>query len=279
MLIALASVKHAPGVTTAALGLAAAWPGRVLLVECDPAGADIAAWLQLPAGPGLVDVALELRRANEQQASDPSALSRSATALDGDRLWLLRGVDDPRQAAAITGSWPALADQLRRLRHENDGPVDVIADCGRLSDAQVPWPVLETADVVVLILAPTVAGVRLVGRWLPSLQQRLGEGRYGQRLRLLVVGAGPYPAADVADALGLPLLGMLPEDRPAAASLAAGGGRRVGRSRLWRALSQVAHDLSAQQAALAAKDADDADPSGVISMVAAETAVAEPVVA
>src|SRR2546423_15418228 len=39
-LIAIASDKGAPGVTTAALALAAVRPRPVLLAECDPAGGD-----------------------------------------------------------------------------------------------------------------------------------------------------------------------------------------------------------------------------------------------
>ena len=135
------------------------------------------------------------------------------------------------------------------------------ADCGRLSDAHAPWPLMELADVVGLAVAPTVAGVLLAGRWLPALQQRLaGEGRCGPRLRLLVVGAGPYPAAEVAAALGLPLLavGVLPAHRSAAAALAAGGGRGLARSRLWRALSRLAHDIVSENAASADGTADGA---------------------
>src|SRR6201990_669347 len=49
-LIAIASDKGAPGVTTAALALAAVWPRPVLLAECDPAGGDLV--YRLPAGDG-----------------------------------------------------------------------------------------------------------------------------------------------------------------------------------------------------------------------------------
>ena len=41
-LIAIASDKGAPGVTTSALALAAVWPRPVLLAECDPSGGDLA---------------------------------------------------------------------------------------------------------------------------------------------------------------------------------------------------------------------------------------------
>ena len=51
-LIALASVKGSPGVTTTCLVLAAAWPGqRRLIIEADPAGGDLGPWLGLPPAP------------------------------------------------------------------------------------------------------------------------------------------------------------------------------------------------------------------------------------
>jgi hypothetical protein len=40
-LIALAADKGSPGVTTAAVALAAVWPRRVRLAETDPAGGDL----------------------------------------------------------------------------------------------------------------------------------------------------------------------------------------------------------------------------------------------
>ena len=100
MLVGLASVKHAPGVTTTALGLASAWLNRMLVAECDPAGADLPSWLQLPAAGGLVDALLELRRSTTADSSN--VLWEQALSLDADgRLRLLSGVDDPAQASAI----------------------------------------------------------------------------------------------------------------------------------------------------------------------------------
>ena len=64
-----------------------------------------------------------------------------------------------------------------------------------------------------------------------------------------MTGAGPYPPHEVADALDTPLLAALPTDPAAAQQLAAGGGRTLQRSRLWRALVQTADDLARQQTA------------------------------
>jgi Flp pilus assembly CpaE family ATPase len=265
MLVGLASVKHAPGVTTTALGLASAWPNRLLLAECDPAGADIPSWLQLPAAGGLVDALLELRRST---ANLPNVLWQQALSLDADdRLRLLSGVDDPVQAAAVESLWPLLAQRLAALSNDLKDPVDVIVDCGRLTERGTPWPLLEAADIVGVVLRPTVAGVRLTSRWLPQLRDRLGDdARFGRRLRLVVIGDGPYPAADVADALETPLLAALPADAAAAQLLTAGGGRALQRSRLWRALVQVADDLVKQQNVLSPAVAESTETIAAVDL-------------
>ena len=49
-LVAVASGKGAPGVTTASVVLAAVWPRPVLMAECDPAGGDLV--YRFPAADG-----------------------------------------------------------------------------------------------------------------------------------------------------------------------------------------------------------------------------------
>src|SRR2546429_3663151 len=66
-LVAIASDKGAPGVTTASVVLAAVWPRPVLLAECDPAGGDLlyrflAADGRLDPGRGLLSLAVAARR-------------------------------------------------------------------------------------------------------------------------------------------------------------------------------------------------------------------------
>ena len=115
-----------------------------------------------------------------------------------------------------------------------------------------PWPLLEAADIVGIVLRPTVAGCP-TGRAVGCRSCATGSATkpaFGRRLRLVVIGDGPYPAAEVAEALDTPLLAALPADAAAAQLLAAGGGRSLQRSRLWRTLGQVADDLASQQNAL-----------------------------
>ena len=66
-LIALASVKSSPGVTTTALALASMWKTapRRLLLEADPGGGDLGLWLGLPADSGLAGLAAAARHGHE----------------------------------------------------------------------------------------------------------------------------------------------------------------------------------------------------------------------
>ena len=41
-LIVIGAAKGGPGVTTAAVALAAVWPRRAIVAECDPSGGDLA---------------------------------------------------------------------------------------------------------------------------------------------------------------------------------------------------------------------------------------------
>ena len=62
----------------------------------------------------------------------------------------------------------------------------------------------------------------------------------------MLVGPGPYPPAEVADALGLDVAGHLPWDPDAAQALATTpvGSRQLTRSPLVRALRTLADDLA-----------------------------------
>ncbi|RYJ06001.1 MAG: hypothetical protein EON52_08655, partial [Actinomycetales bacterium] len=49
-LVAFASAKGSPGVTTASLLVGALWPRPTIVVECDPSGGDVA--LRMPGDDG-----------------------------------------------------------------------------------------------------------------------------------------------------------------------------------------------------------------------------------
>jgi hypothetical protein len=148
-LISLVSAKGAPGTTTAALAMAAVWPRPVLLADCDPAGGDVA--LRMPAAGGgaverdrgLISIAAASRR-----GLTGAQVREHVQRLDGG-LEILAGVRSPEQAAASAKLWGPLGSALDAL----DG-LDVLADCGRISDetnALLQLPILRSSRLVVLV--------------------------------------------------------------------------------------------------------------------------------
>lgn len=260
-LIALTAAKSS-GVTTSALALAGLWPTPVLLAECDPAGGDITAGLlrgALPAG-GLLDLALATRcgLSQEQFWDHTTALSDDGT------VRLLAGLADPAQSAAVRPAWPLLIQMLHALTlptstredgANEPGPLDVLADCGRLG-ADTPAELIAGADLVLLVLRPCLSQVAHTRTRLTCLRGRLGELADGPppEQGLLIVGAGPYTPSEITAALDLPVLGVLADDPWSAAVLSGLADRpaRFERSPLMRSARTVAADV--YQAARAAAD-------------------------
>jgi hypothetical protein len=218
-LYALVSAGGSPGVTTAAIALALAWPSAAIVAECDPSGGDILAGLltgHVPASLGLMEHAIEAGRDGSAAAR---ALGDQLIPLDaGGTRMLLPGLTDPRQAAGLTSAWPAVAATLAAQC------ADVIADCGRLDAGPgQPLAVLTTARTVALVLRPTIRQVWSARSRVEMLTQ-IGSGG---RLTLLLTGPGTYSAREVAQALGVPVAAELPDDARSAALLSDGvGGRR-----------------------------------------------------
>ncbi len=219
-LYALVSAGGSPGVTTAAIALALTWPSSVIVAECDPSGGDILAGLlgaNLPAGPGLMEHAIEAGRSSQAAAA---SLSTQLIPLDDDATsLLLPGLTDPRQAAGLASAWPVVASTLTAQ------PRDVIADCGRFdAGPEQPVAILSAARTVAIVLRPTLRQVWLAQPRVEMIEQLLG-GR--SRLTLLVTGPGTYLAREVGRALAVPVAAVLPADSRTASVLSDGlGGQR-----------------------------------------------------
>jgi Flp pilus assembly CpaE family ATPase len=98
---------------------------------------------------------------------------------------------------------------------------DALVDAGRLAGQQwtVIVPVLRAADQVLLAVRPTLRSVHAAQDTVIRLRYELGEL---SRVSTLVVGDGPYRAAEVATALEIRLAAQLPADRAAAGALSDG---------------------------------------------------------
>jgi hypothetical protein len=228
-LYALVSAGGSPGVTTAALALALSWPAQAIVAECDPSGGDILAGLlsgHEPAGPGLMEHAIEAGRSGQAAAA---GLFAHLLPLDDDRTrMVLPGLTDPRQAAGLASAWPAVAAALAAQ------PADVIADCGRLDAGPgQPHAVLSAARTVSIVMRPTLRQAWSAQPRVEMISQLLGDS---SRLTLLLIGPGPYTAHEIAHALGVPVAAVLSADSRTARLLSDGsrGQRQFGDGPLMR---------------------------------------------
>ena len=206
-LVAVAAAKAAPGVTTSALALAGVWPAdrQVLLVEADPGGGDLAARFGLAAQPGLVSLAAAARR-----QVDSALVGEHAQTLPGG-LGVLVGPPGAEQAAAALAMLaPTVLAGLDGL----DG-VDIIADLGRLDPGSPALGLASVASLLLVVVRPRLDELQHLAHRVPALR------RDCRALGVALVGTGPYPAEEIAAALGVEVLGALPSD-PRAASLLGG---------------------------------------------------------
>ncbi|WP_432506989.1 hypothetical protein [Kineococcus arenarius] len=180
------SAKGSPGVTTAALLVAALWPRDVVVLDADPAGGDVAARLPGPSGAvldaerGLLPLLTSARRGLTPQ----QLLGEAQPAAGGTAV--VCGLTRPQQAAAAVGSWPALSAAAAGL---GTFGTDVVVDAGRVTTEPVHLPLLRDADVVVLVLRDDVTSVLHARERLTALQTSLrrADGLL-PRTGVLVVG-------------------------------------------------------------------------------------------
>jgi len=247
--VSLASVKGAPGVTTLACLVAAAWPEgrRVVIVESDPSGGDLAARFRLSANQGWASFGAASRRLQGTETIRdhvqllPGGLAVMVRSRPGDRP------EDGRTVEALLDSADADAD----------GSWDVLADLGRLLPGERgagAW--LEHSTALAIVLRPDAPSVLRV-------RERVGAfRRRSAATGLVVVGRGSFRRSEIEQFTELPVLAEVPEV-PDAARLAGGTpGRpsRLVRSPLVRSAGRLASVLSADPARWPQAGEASADP-------------------
>ncbi|USX56434.1 chromosome partitioning protein [Lentzea sp. HUAS12] len=202
MLIAVASLKGSPGVTTFSLALASRWPApaRTALMEIDPSGGDVATRFCLPPSPGLLSLAVAART-----STDHAVLWQHAHALPGGLSAVIAPPDaDLTQAALCTLTSNSSTENIFRSAARDSGTV-MIADCGRIDHSSAAMHVVRQADALVLLTRAHADNLAHLTRRLPA------AAAWTPHPVLLLVGNG-YATADVAHELGVMPLGRIPHD-------------------------------------------------------------------
>jgi len=209
--IAVVSGKGAPGVTTLAIGLAAALANRgrrVVLVDADLRGGNVVGYLDLDPRRGMLGLTFG--------GNGASAEARLEEELqEGPGFMVLAGVERPDSRHNVSPELATAAVTTLRSLFE-DIVVDVGEAIGAVSSSTTD-AVLRSADRVLL-----VAGADLVALW--NARSAVGHVREGLGIAeeaMAVVlnrreGRQHYAPAEVERALGLPVLAVVREDRRSA---------------------------------------------------------------
>jgi hypothetical protein len=178
VLVAVASVKGSPGVTTLCLALAACWPdpAGVIVVEADPAGGDVAMRFGLAQSPGLLSVAAAARggtAAFGERPEEAQLLWRHAQMLPGDVPVVASPPDAGRARGALAvlaapGPSGGLAVGPLLAAAEHPGAV-LVADCGRVEPGSPVMAVLRSADVMILLTGAHADELAHIARRIPEI--------------------------------------------------------------------------------------------------------------
>jgi hypothetical protein len=217
-----------------------AWPGKVVLAECDRSGGAVLAGLWggsvCADQRGLLYLALDAQQQTGRETG--AAVWDHVLPLDdGAERYVLPGVTDPVQSRQLAPFWPALTAGLLMA------DADVIADAGRFDGDAELGPLLAAATRIATVIEPVIRQVVAARPRLTHLSQ------YQAPVSLVTIGHGPFGGDGprlVADALSTPLLYELPDDKTAARVLSCGAAPRRDwtRSPLMRAASAAARILA-----------------------------------
>jgi hypothetical protein len=255
MLVAVASIKGSPYVTSLAVALAARWPTPdAIMVEADPAGGDLAFRFGHRREPGLSDLAADTRagaRGRDLAAyTQRIALGVDVVFAPADQLTDERpGPHGRAPGQAVQVVQMVAHNCLGLLRQAAAGRL-VVVDAGRLDWASPALPLVCAADVLVLV---TRTGVESVDAVHVRRDRILAIPGMRASVRLVLAGRLPCPPEEIAAAVGLPVLGQIPDDRRGADVLAgrAAPGWGWTRLELVRAARAIALALNAERAAIA----------------------------
>lgn len=239
--------------TTTALALGWVWLSLDrLVIEADPSGGDIAAWLDVPEQPGV--------------ASAVSLAPTGSWPIIAEQVQTAGGVPVlvmPVRAGEASVAARELAVRLVPTLSALDS-VTLIADCGRCNPTTLSPVVTQAALVAVSVRQPSsspraaAAHLDRVGELVDALTAR------ALPVVVLVVGDVPYRPAEIAEFLGrgraITVLSMA-EDAVGAGLLAGreGLGKRFDRTRLGRTTATVAAELAVRLGSLRV-------PSGLVEL-------------
>ncbi len=246
MLISLCSSKGAPGVTSTALALAAAWPRPALLLEADPAGGDLAFRCQSASGGPLAASPSVLSLASAAGSASVGSVAAFTQQL-ACGVSVVQGVGSPAQSRGLASLWGTIAQMCR------DSEVDVIADLGRFDRSSPTLPLAASSDRLLIVASASLDSLMHTRATIAEIAGAVTQDPTRARPTPLLVGTARHAQGHRADsdqvmAAAGDLAGPtahVPLDRSALARLENGeAATRLRRTILMRAVTSLAAELS-----------------------------------
>ncbi|MFH8253036.1 hypothetical protein ACH3VR_21900 [Microbacterium sp. B2969] len=219
--IYLTSVSGSPGVTSATVGLALAWPRPVVLIEADiakPSGI-LTGYLrgQVNLSHGLTPLSVQHQRGE----LTPNAVMKQTVGLGPNKV-LVPGFSNINAAAgAGTSFWGGLGNALAAISAQG---TDILIDGGRLGPRDDRAVLMQTADLVALVARPVIPDFFAIRARRAEVGETLARVGHDDWMGLLLIDAHDeaFTDAEVSKAVQLPVLGRLANDPRAAAVFSVG---------------------------------------------------------
>lgn len=229
MIVAVGSIRGAPGATSWALLLAAAWPRefteRRVVLEADPAGGVVGARYGLGVEPGAVRMVTGIRR----NGTTSVQLEGVGREVDAD-LFVVPGPESGEQARSVwTEGAPAVAARLA------SDPGVWLVDVGRSDDSNPSAAFVDHSSLMVVVVGPRHEDLVQLPARVASLRNRCAS------VAVIVSGRCAFGAAEIQefcrsdDAWVVPVRDDLVDEVGRLLS-----GSRARRSWLWRQALDVA---------------------------------------
>jgi len=234
VIVALTSVRGAPGVSVTAVLLAAAWPTSAerVVIEADLDGGVIGARYGVGVEPGVGALVSALRH----EVSDELLLDRSARRV-ADRAWLVPGPESSVTAQRVWGADRAAAQVADALAADRDRVW--LVDGGRMAARSATSPLVARADVTLVFTRDQPAD-------LLQVPERVADfAALCPLVGVVVVGAPDYGDDELRAFCGVDHLWRVAAAPDAVALTQRGwNDRRLRRAPVWRDAVALAADLA-----------------------------------
>ena len=187
----LTSVTGSPGVTTTALAWTRHAAKPTLLIEADMTGGS-----PILAGPFRGEVPpsksiLSLAEFQPQEMAE-QIWWHTLTLPDTSDRHVLTTVSSPAQARALRTAWSPIAQAISEVATETG--TDIVIDYGRLTTRDAAEPLLHIADIILVLVPATMAGVNAAKRALGPLREQVAASGSPRRVTAVpVVAAAGHP--------------------------------------------------------------------------------------